>query len=229
MTEEEWVGSHEPEAMLAHLGAKAGARKARLFALACCRRISRLMVQEHARRAFQMAEAAVRGRLGPEEIAAEWQAAWDADGVLAATVSAPLPVIDASAAALYAIHPDYPRSAGMTCSNAVSAVVGEADEEGAPAERARTAERAAQAELLREIFGNPFRRVRIRREWLRASDRAVEKLARTIEETNFALLPILADALQDAGCRDASILEHCKREGGHVPGCWVVDLVLGRK
>ena len=44
----------------------------------------------------------------------------------------------------------------------------------------------------------------------------------------FDRLPILADALEDAGCHDAAILEHCRQPGPHVRGCWVVDLLTGR-
>jgi hypothetical protein len=49
------------------------------------------------------------------------------------------------------------------------------------------------------------------------------------ESRDFSAMPILADALQDAGCEDESILAHCRGPGPHVRGCWVVDLVLGRE
>lgn len=49
------------------------------------------------------------------------------------------------------------------------------------------------------------------------------------DDRAFDRLPILADALQDAGCEDADILDHCRSDGQHVRGCWVVDLVLGKK
>jgi hypothetical protein len=42
-------------------------------------------------------------------------------------------------------------------------------------------------------------------------------------------MPILADALQDAGCENADILDHCRGPGPHVRGYWVVDLVLGKE
>ena len=48
-------------------------------------------------------------------------------------------------------------------------------------------------------------------------------------ESAFDHLPILADALQDAGCDHTDILEHCRGPGPHVRGCWVVDLVLGKE
>jgi hypothetical protein len=89
------------------------------------------------------------------------------------------------------------------------------------------AERAAQARLLREVAGNPFRRVRVYADWLRWNDRTIPRLAESIyEERAFERLPILADALEDAGCTDPDILGHCRRPAAHVPGCWFLDLVL---
>jgi hypothetical protein len=86
---------------------------------------------------------------------------------------------------------------------------------------------AAQADLLREIFGNPFRPVTFSPQW--RTDTAVS-LARTMYESrDFSAMPILADALQDAGCDSAEILDHCRGPGPHVRGCWVVDLVLGKE
>ena len=45
----------------------------------------------------------------------------------------------------------------------------------------------------------------------------------------FDRLPVLADALQDAGCDHEDMLAHCRSGGPHVHGCWVVDRLLGRK
>jgi hypothetical protein len=81
---------------------------------------------------------------------------------------------------------------------------------------------------LRDIFGNPFRPVNFDAEWRTSTAVA---LAKGMYETrNFSAMPILADALQDAGCNNADILSHCRDANGvHVRGCWVVDLVLGKK
>ena len=81
-----------------------------------------------------------------------------------------------------------------------------------------------QCLLLREIFGNPFRPVAVDPNWLTS---AVVGLARGIlEERAFERLPILADALEEAGCQESAILTHCRSSGPHVPGCWVIDLLL---
>jgi hypothetical protein len=89
-------------------------------------------------------------------------------------------------------------------------------------------EQQAKCELLREIFGNPFRVVRVDPAWLRGNDGAVVMLARSIwEEQAFEQMPILADALEDAGCADDDVLAHCRQTSSHVRGCWVVELLRG--
>jgi hypothetical protein len=88
-------------------------------------------------------------------------------------------------------------------------------------------EGAVQAALVRCIFGNPFRPVTFDPAW-RTSD--VLALAQGIyDERAFDRMPILADALQDAGCTNDDILTHCRDTNTpHARGCWVVDLVLGK-
>jgi hypothetical protein len=82
--------------------------------------------------------------------------------------------------------------------------------------------------LLREVYGHPYRFVPFRAAW-RTSD--VMTIARNMYESrDFSAMPILADALQDAGCDDDDILRHCRdAKQTHVRGCWVVDLVLNFK
>jgi hypothetical protein len=82
-----------------------------------------------------------------------------------------------------------------------------------------------QAHLLREVVRNPFRPVALDPSWL-TSD--VLALAKGIyDEGAFDRMPILHDALMDAGCSNQEVLGHCRQEG-HVRGCWVVDLLLGK-
>ena len=92
---------------------------------------------------------------------------------------------------------------------------------------AGTAERAVQAELLRCLFGNPFRPVGLNPSRVTPT---VTGLADTIyQERAFDLLPVLADALEEAGCDNAEILHHCRGKTPHARGCWLVDLLLARK
>ena len=89
-------------------------------------------------------------------------------------------------------------------------------------------EDAAQAALLRDIFRVRYPRpVTFDLAW-KTSD--VIRLAQAIyDERAFDGMPILADALEDAGCDNAEILRHCREPAEHVRGCWVVDLVLGKE
>jgi hypothetical protein len=90
-------------------------------------------------------------------------------------------------------------------------------------------EGSKQSHILRDIFGNPFRPATIDSAWLAWNGGAVRKMAAAIYDgRSFADLPVLADALEDAGCADAAMLAHCRGPGEHVRGCWVVDLLLGK-
>jgi len=87
-------------------------------------------------------------------------------------------------------------------------------------------ERTQQANLLRDIFGNPFRPVPLDPSCLNDRTRS---LAKTMyEKGQFANLPLLAKALKkDAGCANQELWDHCQWPIRHVRGCWVIDLVLG--
>ncbi len=84
-----------------------------------------------------------------------------------------------------------------------------------------------QAIRLREVVGNPFRPVAFSHSWRTST--AVALASQMYEARDFSAMPILADALQDAGCDSADVLNHCRGPGPHVRGCWVVDLVLGKE
>ncbi|VTU00622.1 Uncharacterized protein (Fragment) OS=uncultured bacterium PE=4 SV=1 [Gemmataceae bacterium] len=79
---------------------------------------------------------------------------------------------------------------------------------------------------MRDIFGNPFRPVVFAAEWRTST--AIALAQHVYESRDFSAMPILADALQDAGCDSGDVLDHCRGPGPHVRGCWVVDLVLGK-
>jgi hypothetical protein len=80
------------------------------------------------------------------------------------------------------------------------------------------------------VLGNPFRLTALAPAWRTWRDNTILKLARGVyAERAFDRLPVLADALEDAGCDDTDILAHCRSDGQHVLGCWVVDLLLGKE
>jgi hypothetical protein len=90
--------------------------------------------------------------------------------------------------------------------------------------------RKEQTPLARDIFGNPFRPAVVDPAWLLWNESGVRKLAQSVyAERAFDRLPVLADALEDAGCADADLLSHCRSGGPHVRGCWVVDALLGKR
>ena len=95
---------------------------------------------------------------------------------------------------------------------------------------ARRAERAIQATLLRCLFGNPFRpSAPLPHAVLAWNDGTVRRIAEGIyQERAFNRMPVLADALLDAGCEDEALFQHCREPGSHVRGCWAVDLILGK-
>jgi hypothetical protein len=92
---------------------------------------------------------------------------------------------------------------------------------------ALAAERRHQADLLRDLVGNPYHQVLINRSWLEANQQAARQATRRIERGGlFSELPILADMLEEAGCQDEAILTHCRLPGQHVKGCWVLEALL---
>ena len=80
--------------------------------------------------------------------------------------------------------------------------------------------------MFRDIFGNPFRPVTLDPRWL--TETVVALAAGIYADRAIDRMPILADTLEDAGCDHADLLAHCRGDGPHVRGCWVVDLVLGK-
>jgi hypothetical protein len=85
----------------------------------------------------------------------------------------------------------------------------------------------AMCKILRDIWRNPFRELPALRKFWR-TDTAVSLAGQMYESSDFSAMPILADALQDAGCEVAEVLGHCRGPGPHVRGCWCVDLLLNK-
>jgi hypothetical protein len=222
MTMQDWLSSRSAGTLLRHLchnhGAarrKDGRRKLRLFACACCRRVWEKLPEERDREVVLVSERFADERASAEEMAQARQRCQDRAGWIP-------PAIRAAAATA---NPQ-PRAA---VKDVLRCVCGAVASHGVGYTERWQAEGAAQADLAREIFGNPFQPVHVEQRWRTANDGAAVRLARTIyDESNFADLPVLADALEEAGCRDEALLAHCRREGGHVRGCWAVDAVLAK-
>jgi len=210
--------------MLSHLQDRAGERKRRLFLAALCRRYWHLLGDPRSRQAVEASEAYADGLIGAAEL----------DSALAAAG----PSEDRSYTANWArwlggdMHTAYHRAIAAQAAWSASRgyiYAGESFQHAVASERERQQFNLAHCQLLREVFGNPFRPGRIDAAWREWNGGAVLSLARSsYEEARFDALPILADALEEAGCTDRALLRHCRQQGQHVRGCWVVDLVLDK-
>ncbi|MFO0926533.1 MAG: hypothetical protein U0736_05770 [Gemmataceae bacterium] len=230
MNEIDWLTGDDPTALLAHLGDRASARKLRLFACACVRRGWSLLRYRAPRRAVEVAERFADGRATTAELATAYAEAEMAAGTApefeqyAYQAAAATAAEEASAAAAQAREAMRQQAVG---SAAYELAPGE--DEAATVRLASAAEGRAQCELLRELFGNPFRPSVVQPAWLAVADGAAGVVLRLIDdEERFAELPYLADALEDAGCTDEPLLRHLRQPTGHVRGCWAVDALLGR-
>lgn len=223
MTESDWLCCDDPGRMLEYLGPAANARKLRLYLCACCRRLRHLLRDERSRRALEAAERYAEGDSGRDELsiartAAEqaawpglWYIGWYKQGREREAARHCVKEGSAEAAAVIAYF-----SALDDAHDAALRII--------PWAEALSIKRPEQASLVRDLFGIPARPVAVDPNWLAWNDGCVVHLARTIhDERDFGELPILADALVDAGCQDETILAHCRAPERHARGCWVVD------
>jgi hypothetical protein len=223
VTEAEWLACTDLLQMYGQLRSMGKikdnrSRKFRLRNAACCRRIWPLLTDERSRAAIEVAERFVEGRASEAELKEAYQHA--------STVSSWVGW-ESFAAARTLLPAD-----STTCSYDAGAASQVCDfvTMSLAKEQARC-EAHAQIKLLWDVFGNPFRpSLPLPPAVLAWNDGAIPKLAQAIyDERAFDRLPLLADALEQAGCHDADILAHCRHPGPHVRGCWVVDLLLGKE
>lgn len=230
-TAQAWLDSAAPQSLLWALKGKLLPRRRRLFAVACCRRWLPDMIDPESRHAVEIAEHYADGRVGEGEMESAYDRARDV-----------------SVDRLLSCHPssesDRPRlenawilaqAAQRACSPSVMLPLLELSRElliraanlGSEHE---AQEKAAQCTFIRDIFVNPFYPpLPVDSSCLAWNDGVIPKLAQAIyDDRAFDRLPILADALEEAGCTNADILNHCRQPGEHVRGCWVVDLLLGK-
>ncbi len=238
MTGPEWLTCPHPTPMLTFIEGQASARKLRLFGVACCRRVLHLLghgacrgqeQQALSRQAVEVAERFADGLASASDLARAHGMAHLGNNVNPCLDSI-LPVTPGSSR--FAT----PRLMELACRFVASELAPQAS--GMVEEFTRLASyavdgadpRPTHADLGREVFGNPFHRVAFDPAWLRCDDGAIPGLARAIyADRSFDQLPVLADALEDAGCQDVAILDHCRRPANHVRGCWALDKLLGKE
>ena len=219
MTEAEWVTSDDHSRMTFFVAKQTSVRKLRLAEVALCRSVEHHLVDAHSCHVLSVCEAHADG--------------FASDGQLAEVRSRAVSVYEG----------DLPRTSSR---RDAYQLVHAADTE----QRLRLqidmidlvlfAERPhqlispelqaaciAEAEIIRDVFGNPFRPVAFDPSW--RTETVISLACCIYAERAFDRLPILADALEEAGCNHADVLSHCRSPGPHARGCWVVDGVLGKE
>jgi hypothetical protein len=230
MTEAEWHESIHPQALLGFLRGGLSERKLRLFASACCRDSWHLLTDPRSRHAVEVAERFADGVASEDELRTAAQQALVAEEEQPRETKARA-LADAAG---WAASPAKDSAVGCAMQVAYRTAwvpnLAPRGRNGRLGRGERNAISRRNADILRDITGNPFQPVAITLTWIRWRDSTALRLAQaSYDEGTFDRLPILADALEDAGCADRDILDHCRGPGPHVRGCWVVDLILGKQ
>jgi hypothetical protein len=214
MTEEVWLRGDQAETMLRFAGDRVSERKRRLVCVACCRHLWDLL-PEAARQTLMVAERFADGRASGGDLATAREAASRLPG-------------NASAAVLLSANNPLSTGTAVSATRSVCAAL------HTLCNLSWEQERHLQAVLIRDVLGNPFQPVSPDPSWSRLTVRALAKAAYEERRSpdgslDVGLLGILADALEEAGCHHAGILTHLRIRGPHAPGCWPLDLLLGKE
>jgi hypothetical protein len=252
MTEAEWLACTEPQRMLEFLRDKASDRKLRLFAVACCRAVWSQINDIRSRIAVDVTEQAADGLITPIQLSVTRCDAFEAKKervkslveitrnreqhraeMTEAELNATWPLPNSVEAAwtnqaAWRLTSDLALEAALDVPSLTASA--EVRAGNVPVEcwhGALIPIKAQQCHLIRDIFGNPFRRVTADTAWLTPN---VVTLAQTIYDNRaFDRLPELAAPLEQADCTVADVLDHCRQAGEHVRGCWVIDLLLDKE
>jgi hypothetical protein len=219
MTRADWLTCTDPALMLDFIRERATDRKLRLFAVAWGRDVWRHLPDERSRDAILAAERYADGAATFADLLAAHRDAAD--------VVREIPLASDRRTGVTRRQAD--RNWGSKAAAEVACRAAD------PAWDARTAASAAGwtsgstryalSNHLRDIF-NPFRDAPFDPAWRTSTVLAMARYA--YDSGDFSALPILADALQDAGCADEEVLAHCRADATHVRGCWVIDAILGK-
>jgi hypothetical protein len=211
MTEQEWLACRDPRPMLAFVERNASPRKLRLFNCGCCRHVWDHLLTDSARDAVEVTERLADGlaesyelnQLWPRSDEERWERAKERITLLLTGGV-------------------YPRSLSQEVSWETSGL------------GVRKKERSFQAALLRCVFDNPFCPVALSPGWrtpdtLTLAQAAYDNRELPAGTLEPARLNVLADALEEAGCTERSLLDHLRSSGPHVRGCWPIDLLTSRE
>ncbi len=236
MTVNAWKEQTNPRTLLNRLGKKATPRKLRLFACACARRVWHLIKSQACQKAVIQAEKAADNLITFDQLRAIAQSTYIArhEGDSNRNYAEERACLDAgTAAANCAWATEALHNAHIVARQAATAEAWFAASKVPPwelqsevwSQGLREAEES-QCNALREMF-HPFKGAKLDPYWLEWNNGTVPALAHTIyHEKRFEEMPILGDALEDAGCENELLLSHCREETEHFRGCWILDLIL---
>lgn len=249
ISEQSWLTGNEPQQLLKLLnapGVSISDRKLRLFSCACCRQVWHTLSDPRNRKAVEQLETFA-------DNLHDWSLLTSARSTLKNVLREKADTRDMGFSTLSkATWDEAQRAARLSSINAVFAVIQYANETlkqqiqsgtwpesvaGMSANdmahkiektmmNVETTAITDQVNRLRDIMGNPFRKISFPKHWKTST---VRNLALSIYENRTPEdMPILGDALEEAGCDEEHILAHCYGDHVHVLGCWVVDLILGK-
>lgn len=225
MNEAEWLACTDPQKMLEFLRGRVSDRQLRLFAVACSRQIWENSMPGRICRAIETAEKYADGLVTEQDLRRVHSMACESAHAAQRRGSSRRfehPRLDSEKRLFFAAdtaHPHKPFLIGRLGLVYHDATL-----------------RAISRELLHDIIGNIFRPVNFSPAVLSWNDGTVKRLAQTAYDERHlpegtldkTRLAVLADALEEAGCRDTEVLDHLRGPGPHVRGCWPVDLCLGK-
>ncbi len=222
MTEETWLRMTTPTVqLLGFMEERVSDRKRRLFAVACCYLAWDHLGSEGLRRGVEAAELLADGKVTTQKVKALRRA-------VEPDLRGGYEYRDAARHAVHYTLIVAKHLNGITAAAHCATAVGysAAGEQAAYSSPERKRQEEGHMRLLRDVLGNPFRPVVFEEGWRTTTTTAL--VTGIYEEKVFDRMPILADALEEAGCDSREVLDHCRGPGEHVRGCWVVDLVLGK-
>jgi hypothetical protein len=253
MAEQEWLECDDPIAMLEFLRDRVTNRKLRLFGCGCCRRLWPLL-DDRSRRGVEASEQYADGGIDLATLrtcseAAE--SAWNESAVTAHAIfdergygdyraNAAIHAADAAYRVMWnssehsgfddaveTVHYAVCRMLDATHLLSETQVEGDLSSIFDRWDSHVVTEGAAASRLIVDLFGNPFCPTSFRSEW---RTETVVALARHVYHSGeFDAMPVLGDALEDAGCSDGGLLSHLRGPGPHLRGCWTIDLILGKQ
>jgi hypothetical protein len=240
MNEQDWLTSSDPVLLMCGLQDRISSRKYNLFEIACAESMSATWPDPLCRDYLDRMSRLVEGNVGTDKEDEEFDRLTDEIRELAQLANERAEAVFAERGELDpAVHDAVRTSVALELLNFlvsdvaewwyVLPALSESDPSTLPSEEAKILLLDVYRDhlpLLRCIVGNPFRPVACDPSWRTAT--AVGLAEVIYAERAFDRLPILADALEDAGCTHPGVLAHCRGDGPHARGCWVVDLVLGK-